>query len=261
MCLLIVLSFWSLSNLSIEILKPISVAGNWRFAIQPQYKYLGNAYIIVLWCISVILLLLVYFPFILFLLFSQCSRAKINLYRIEPLLDAFHSSYTRKREWYSGVYFLSWVILNINMPLYVFITIFGGIMVLHFITQSYKNNFLNICDMLLLVDLMILSSLSFLCKNDSCPNPITIMNYPLLLLPLLYMLLGGIWLVFGDVLKKFKTKITPCQKSKPLETEVCNVASVENVTMDREDRDVHKAIKSRSEVILEREPLIYDDNY
>ncbi len=267
MCLLMVLSFWSLSNTSIEIIKPIIISGEWRFAIQPQFKYMGNAYIIVLWCVSVILLVFVYIPFILLLFFTSYLRTRFNLYRIEPFLDAFHSSYRRKCEWYSGVYFLSWLILNINMPLYLFITLSGGVAVLHFITQSYKKSFLNICDTLLLIDLMILASLSFQCVNDICPTPIAIMNYPLLLLPLLYMLLGGVWLVFGDVLKKVKAKIGQRwfdqRSNETLQDLVAQdvIGTDVGVALDRENRNVHSTIKSSQEVaILEREPLIYDDN-
>ena len=71
MCLLIILSFWSLSKTSIEIIKPIIINGEWRFSIQPEYAYLGNGYIIGLFSVSIALL--IFFNYHLFPFFCPLS--------------------------------------------------------------------------------------------------------------------------------------------------------------------------------------------
>ena len=259
MCLLMVLSFWSLSYTSIEIIKPVIVAGNWRFAIQPEYEYLENVYAITLWCIGMALMLFIYFPFILMLFFSQCLRARCNLSRIQPLLDGLQSSYKFSCQWYSGVYFLAWIVLSINMPLYIFVVVFGAVSMLHFIVQPHRKSFLNISETILLVDLMILASLSFLCDHEYCSNTVIAINYPFLVLPLLYMLLGGIWLAFKDKIQKWKNKFKESHRHHKLTNPVQHV--VINEVLDREDRDIHSNMKPNTvlEVVMEREPLIFED--
>ena len=123
---------------------------------------MGDVYTIALFCIAVSMLVFVYLPFILLLLFSQALRARVNSFSVQPFLDAFQSSYKDKYRWYSGVYLLAWVILNIKMPSYLFIFITAGILLLHSLVQPHKKVFLNAADTLLLMDVMLLSSFSLL---------------------------------------------------------------------------------------------------
>ena len=268
MCLLIVLSFWSLSKTSMEILKPIIIDGQWRFAIQPQYQYLGNAYTIALFCIAVSLLVFVYLPFILLLLFSQSVRAKVSMVRIQPLLDAFQSSYRDKCRWYSGVYLLVWVVLNINMPAYAFIVTTAAVVLLHSLVQPHKSMFLNAADAFLLTDMMVLSSLSYYCSDDgssTAGNITTILKYPLLIIPLLYILAGGVWMSFGSVIVKCWKVISEWFHPRNDEClqELATVASTdEEVMIDSGDIDVHRYLPMTRSVVsmMEREPLIYEDD-
>ena len=139
-CLLILLSFWSVSDTCIQLLKPtttLSGVKGWRVALQPNIQYLKDPYHIVTWIISTVLLVFLLVPFILLLFLSPLLRRKFNLTRIQPLLDAFQSCYDDKFRWYSGVYLLSWIILNINMPYYVIQIILVAISTLHFMIQPY----------------------------------------------------------------------------------------------------------------------------
>ena len=164
-CLLILLSFWSVSDTCIQLLKSAPTMNGvkgWRVALQPNMEYFKDPYHIVIWIISTVLLLFLLVPFILLLFFSQLLRRKLNLTRIQPLLDAFQSCYHDKFRWYSGVYLLSWIILNINMPHYVMEIILVAIGTLHFMIQPYKYRWLNIVDTLLLVDLYLFAFLTSL---------------------------------------------------------------------------------------------------
>ena len=148
-CLLILLSFWSVSDTCIQLLKPttsLNGVKEWRVALQPNMQYLKDPYHIVTWIISTVLLIFLLVPFILLLFLSPLLRHKFNLTRIQPLLDAFQSCYNDKFRWYSGVYLLSWIILNINMPYYVMEIILVADGTLHFMIQPYKYRWLNIVD-------------------------------------------------------------------------------------------------------------------
>ena len=113
-CLLMVLSFWSVSNTCIDIIKPVIIPQGWRVEIEPSQEFLADKFYIIFWILSVLLIFLIYLPFIFLLLFSQCLRKKINLIRIQPLLDAFQSSYREKVQWFAGIYLLAWILLNID---------------------------------------------------------------------------------------------------------------------------------------------------
>ena len=71
-CLLILLSFWSVSDTCIQLLKPtttLSGVKGWRVALQPNIQYLKDPYHIFTWIISTVLLVFLLVPFILLLFF------------------------------------------------------------------------------------------------------------------------------------------------------------------------------------------------
>ena len=118
---------------------------------------------------------------------------------------------------FSGVYLAVWIILNINLPLFVFIAILNAVCLLHFLIQPHKNKWLNISDTLLL---SILIYLSFLINHDTT-NKATVMIYISTILPLLYILIGGTCFTFGSLcmnIIKAKNKgtqnlINPCRNN------------------------------------------------
>ena len=260
-CLLILLSFWSVSDTCIQLLKPtttLSGVKEWRVALQPNIQYLKDPYHIVTWIISIVLFVFLLVPFILLLFLSPLLRRKFNLTRIQPLLDAFQSCYDDKFRWYSGVYLLSWIILNINMPYYLTEIILVAVGTLHFMIQPYKYRWLNIVDTLLLVDL---NMLAFLTSADS-PNSIhkeTVpISYILVVLPLTYITIGGVWIISVIVIKWFQNKMST---GKNTNEEMVKLLEDEEV-VDSGDRDIHIGVNSTvlERPVCRRESLIFDDN-
>ena len=203
-CLLILLSFWSVSDTCIQLLKSAPTMNGvkgWRVALQPNMEYFKDPYHIVIWIISTVLILFLLVPFILMLFFSQLLRRKLNLTRIQPLLDAFQSCYHDKFRWYSGVYLLSWIILNINMPHYVMEIILVAIGTLHFMIQPYKYRWLNIVDTLLLVDLYLFAFLTSVDSPNSIYKETVPISYILVVLPLMYITIGGVWIISVIIIK------------------------------------------------------------
>ena len=255
-CLLMVLSFWSVSNTCIDIIKPVITNHGWRAEIEPNQEYLSDKFYITFWILSVLLIFLIYLPFILLLLFSQCLRKKINLIRIQPLLDAFQSSYREQVQWFAGIYLLAWILLNINIPSYYILfktTILVSVCLLHFLLQPHKSKWINMSDTMLLTNLIFLTFLSFQGVNTHLAS---ILVYVFVLISLSYILIGCVWFTCGHVFKnvvkkKMFLKVPDCVEANRTESQrlIYDVIS-----------DYHsiKGVES-SEVDLFREPLIFED--
>ena len=262
-CLLILLSFWSVSDTCIQLLKPtttLSGVKGWRVALQPNIQYLKDPYHIVTWIISTVLLIFLLVPFILLLFLSPLLRRKFNLTRIQPLLDAFQSCYDDKFRWYSGVYLLSWIILNINMPYYVMEIILVSISILHFMIQPYKYRWLNIVDTLLLVDLIMFA---FFTSVDSPNRKETVpISYILVVLPLTYITIGVVWIISVIIRKWCKCKVSTRKNTN--EEEMVNLLEdeEEEEVVDSGDRDIHIGVSSTvvERPVCRRDSLIFDDN-
>ena len=263
-CLLILLSFWSVSDICIQLLKPtttLSGVKGWRVALQPNIQYLKDPYHIVTWIISTVLLIFLFVPFILLLFFSPLLRRKFNLTRIQPLLDAFQSCYDDKFRWYSGVYLLSWIILNINMPYYVMEIILVAVGALHFMIQPYKYRWLNIVDTLLLVDLNLLASLISVNSTKSIHKETVLIRYILVVLPLTYITFGGVWIIGVIIIKWCKCKVLTGKNNKQEMVNLLEDEEEEEV-VDSGDRDIRIGVSSTvvERPLCRRESLIFDDN-
>ena len=264
-CLLILLSFWSVSDTCIQLLKPTTTLNGvkgWRVALQPNIQYLKDPYHIVTWIISTVLLIFLLVPFILLLFLSPLLRRKFNLTRIQPLLDAFQSCYDDKFRWYSGVYLLSWIILNINMPYYVTEIILVAVGTLHFMIQPYKYQCLNIVDTPLLVDLIMLAFFTSVDSPNSIHKETVPISYILVVLPLTYITIGGVWIISVIIIK--------CCKCKVFTGKSINKEQMVNLLEDEEEeevvdsgyRDIHIGVSSTvlERPVCRRESLIFDDN-
>ena len=263
-CLLILLSFWSVSDTCIQLLKPtttLSGVKEWRVALQPNIQYLKDPYHIVTWIISTFLLVFLLIPFILLLFLSPLLRRKFNLTRIQPLLDAFQSCYDDKFRWYSGVYLLSWIILNINMPYYVIEIILVAVGTLHFMIHPYKYRWLNIIDTLLLVDLNMLAFLTSLDSPNSIHKETVPISYILVVLPLTYITIGGVWIISMIIIKWCKSKMFTGKNTNPEEM-VNLLDEEEEEVVDSGDRDIHIGVSSTvmERPVCRRESLIFYDN-
>ena len=264
-CLLILLSFWSVSDTCIQLLKPTTTLNGvkgWRVALQPNIQYLKDPYHIVTWIISTVLLIFLLVPFILLLFLSPLLRRKFNLTRIQPLLDAFQSCYDDKFRWYSGVYLLSWIILNINMPYYVTEIILVAVGTLHFMIHPYKFRWLNIVDTLLLVDLIMLAFSTSVDSPNNIHNETVPISYILVVLPLTYITIGGVWIISVIIIKWCKIKMSTGKNTN--EEEMVNLLEdeEEEEVVDSGDRDIHIGVSSTvlERPVCRRESLIFDDD-
>ena len=158
-CVLILISFWSLASTSVEILTPTYLSGieGVRVHLQPDMSYLQGEHIL-LWTLAVIILL-----FLLVVTIALILSPFLNLYQIKPLLDEFQSCYKDKFRWYGGVYFCTWIVLQALMQTSNYLilqTIIIMLAAVHFLIQPYCSRWLNVIDGVLLVSLNLTTSLS-----------------------------------------------------------------------------------------------------
>ena len=192
MCILILVSYWSLIRTSILILTPFYFNGNIVVLLQPDLLYLHKAHI-PLWIIS--LLIMISLCVLVFLIaFSQC----FNFHRMKPLLDELQSCYQDKYRWYGVVYVCTWITIQGALYKYIaFQTVILGVTLAHCLVQPYKKKWLNICDTCLLFDLVFLTALlSDENKTTSDTGIITeVMIYLLVMIPFCFISVGGIGII------------------------------------------------------------------
>ena len=192
MCILILVSYWSLIRTSILIFTPFYFNGNVVVLLQPDLLYLHKAHI-PLWIIS--LLIMISLGVLVFLIgFSQC----FNFHRMKPLLDELQSCYHDKYRWYGVVYVGTWITIQGALYKYiVFQTVILALTLAHCLVQSYKKKWLNMCDTFLLFDLVFLTAL-LSDQNQTISDTSTIievMIYLLVLIPFCFISVGAIGII------------------------------------------------------------------
>lgn len=226
-CLLLLQSFWSLSDTSIRILQSEKFVGvdHFRVALQPNLRYFEGNHII-LTIISIIVGLIILYPLTLLLLFAPIISKKISLHRFQPLLDMFQSSYKDTFRWYPGVYMIGWLtIIAARQETIAMQTVLAIMLAMFFILQPYSAKWLNIANSLLLFDLFVIDALL---NEQNNPNyeysetlwvkPIFIfLIYLLTILPLIYIILILVGIIFVRFnlhhrLKNFWSRLTVAAK-------------------------------------------------
>ena len=117
LCILMLLSFWSLAditkNITFNILTSTRLIHNNDVvvsvvALEPNLKYFSLKHIPIVILASLVLLIVI-IPLLVVLLVSPALSRVINLTRIIPFLDEFQSCYRDSCRWYSIVYFIVWI--------------------------------------------------------------------------------------------------------------------------------------------------------
>jgi len=174
-----------------------------RVALFPEIQYLQNPYHISL----SIAVLLFFVCFAAMLAITPLLAKKYNLNKIKPLLDEFHFCYKNEFQWYSAVYFASWLVLQITSPYFlIFLTLLSILLSTNFIVRPYKNQWMDRMDTLLFTDLVLLTCLTH-GSSPSASEHITfavVLVYILALAPLLLIIVGGIVMITVRVKNIFK---------------------------------------------------------
>lgn len=161
LCLLALLSFWSVADTCTTILGFSTFEGlsGTRVFLQPDLIYFGwdHAPFAV---VSILLLLIAVIPFILLLLLPPLLAHRVNFSRIKPILDEFQSCYKDRYRWFSAVYSIAWlVILTARLTPMMVEAVVVVVATGYFIIHPYQSLWLNTVDTVLLVELVLLTGL------------------------------------------------------------------------------------------------------
>ena len=167
-CILMLLSFSSLLEISFSLLNPVTLDDEAFVNIQADTRYFDPKDHLPFALIAILVLLVIVLPFIFLMLFSPLlMRCGANLTRIKPILDEYQACYKDKCRWVAGYYFLCRFVVfflsifdfgvygNIYMFQIIFLLIFG----FHTAVQPYTANWLNVVDAVLLLDLTLITFL------------------------------------------------------------------------------------------------------
>ena len=171
LCILMLLSFWSLAditmNITFNILTSTRLIHNNDVvvsvvALEPQIKYFSLKHIPIV-ILALLVLLIVIIPLLVVLLVSPALSRVINLTRIKPFLDEFQSCYRDSCRWYSIVYFIVWIgfvsMQSQAVPMIYIQALFTILLSTHFLIHPYQSMILNVTDTLILVDVNFLLAL------------------------------------------------------------------------------------------------------
>ena len=240
-CLLMMLSFWSITKTSIGYLKYLKVGDNFFANVDPSIRYFTSWHVLFV-LIAIVFIAVVIVPFIGILGLSNSRKMfhSFHMHRLKPLLDEFQSCYHDNCRWYCVIYYITWILyiaiheypLGAQMILMLILS-------LHFVFQPYKKRILNIIDMLLLLDLLYLTSILNQSENLNEKTSFTIVSIHIMTaLPLIYISLGFLGIIVVqlirrsgiDWLKKGCLKYIMYQRSKNIQAK--NI--VEDDYMERE---------------------------
>ena len=197
-CVLILISFWSLASTSIQIITPlVGIDGaSAKVNLKPDLAYLHEVHIPI-WIVAVLILTMLLIVTVA-LMVSPFNF--VGLHRIKPILDNLQSCYKDNMRWYSGVYFCIWTVLQIlvlTSNYLIFQTVIVILTVTHCLLQPYSQKWLNIMDGFLLGCLAItsISSVQDYGSPDFNDEQEVIVCISVLL-PLLLIALGAASIVF-----------------------------------------------------------------
>ena len=167
-CILTLLSFWSLVDTSVHIIMYTKIMytqnTSWHHryvsSLQPNVRYFSMQHAPVA-VPAILLQLVVIVPLLVLLMFSSLLSKRVNLHKIKPFLDEFQSCYKDRYRWFSVVFLVVWIITVcfstiINTHPIVMQTLYTLVLTVLITIQPYQSKSLNTMDSLLLVDINLL---------------------------------------------------------------------------------------------------------
>ena len=230
-CILLYLSFFSLTQTSLSVLAPVRLAQDnnsytIRVSIEPNKTYGKDDPHLVSVAIAIIVQLTLVIPFLIILIFSplliRFPLIDKIFHRLKPILDEFQGCYKDSCRSFAGFYLL-WrqIIFLFDLIGIKFVSIYllqiSSIIMLfvHAVFQPYEKQWLNALDAFFITDLLLLSILhgstaNVVFASDPLPKIKQILVVLLVFLPLAYFAVLCIW----PILKRIYTCIRTTKKQK-----------------------------------------------
>ena len=169
-CLLLLLSYTSLTSTSLQLLRPLKftdVNEVYTYA-SPHIEYFHRRHVIY-GIVAVICELVVGIGLPLLLLLEPLLSRKINFIKIKPLLDQFRGCYKDKYRWFAAYYLICRQVImlivfignsNYYNMLFYLQTALVAIAMIHMWAQPYRNESLNALDGLILLVMVLVVNIN-----------------------------------------------------------------------------------------------------
>ena len=169
-CLLILLSYTSISYTSLKLLIPMEVNGSLVVQVAPTVAYFHTEHIPYA-VVAIIAELFFTLPLCFLFLFAPIISRRVNLvkFRLKPIIDEFQACYKSRYRWYAGFYFIARQIIYLVHGIIlgpfphsnnVLTSVNIIVLLLHITIQPYSTKWLNILDTILLTDIVVMSMYS-----------------------------------------------------------------------------------------------------
>lgn len=161
--ILLLWPMWEISSISISIFKgkDLESFDSLRVMLQPDLEYLSGPHLSI-FIIATLLLSFLILPCCIMFLASLLPFK--NSVLKAPVFEGFRSSYKDKREWFSVVYFVFWLLIscvseNVSEYLDVYLLLLIILCSGHYLVWPYKEELHNRIDMATLLNLLVIVSL------------------------------------------------------------------------------------------------------
>ncbi len=262
LCVLMYLSFTSLSETSLQILSFIRfdrISGVYS-KVEPTVAYFDPSKHLPYALLAIIVEVFFVLPFLFVILFAPwlAQVRWINLTRIKPIIDEYQGCYRDSCRWFAG-YYLLW-----RQLVFIFSLIdlgeFGGIFLLqqlsililaiHAVFMPYKKTWLNVLDIILLTDLAVYSlfngsTANVVLGNDRSKAIRDAIVHILILVPLVYFI--------GVCTLKFVVLVWARYKRKHFPSPPVVQTGYQSL-----ESTVSSTLRPNVTFFREREPLIFD---
>lgn len=168
-CLLILLSFTSITQTSFLLVAPIRLKNieSSRVQIEPRVTFFDPQHHLPYALVALLIEVIIIFPFMVLLLIAPFLARFVNLTRIKPFLDEYQACYRDQYRWMAGFYFLARQAVFLvsvihggsSIRPYILVVLSVVIAVFHTGLQPYRSWWLNVIDTVLLTDLAFISIL------------------------------------------------------------------------------------------------------
>jgi len=206
-CLLIFLSYSSISFISLKLLIPMNggqpIGNDTRVQVAPSVSYFDKNENIPYFVIAICAELFFCLPVCFLFLFAPLLSRRVNLVRLrlKPILDEFQACYKPEYRWFAGFYFMNRQLVYFACMIFtgtfpqknsILATLNIFILITHGIIQPYSKKWLNRWDTVLLTDIVILSmsspvKIDYNGKIDQILYG-HVIPYTLVFIPILYLL-------------------------------------------------------------------------
>ena len=203
-CILIFLSYSSISYISLKLLIPLVVSSNdTRVQVAPNVTYYDINEHLPYFMVAVCAELFFCLPICFLFLFAPLISRRVNLVRLrlKPIVDEFQACYKPEYRYFAGFYFLNRQLVYLACMTYtgtfpqnnsILATLNILVLITHGIIQPYSKKWLNMWDTVLLTDIVILSMSSpvKMSASETIDRQLYeyIIPYTLVIVPTLYLM-------------------------------------------------------------------------